>query len=73
MLKLITAADASEILNIRIHRLYELARQRSIPYVKLGSRQLRFDVEELTAWIKQGGSDGTPSEGNGNPELEEIH
>ncbi len=58
-MKLITAIDASELLNIRVQRLYELVRQRAIPYVKFGSRQLRFDLEELTAWVKRGGADGS--------------
>lgn len=61
-LKLITAAAASSLLNIRVQRLYELVRQRTIPYVKLGSRQLRFDEGELTAWAKRGGADGERSE-----------
>lgn len=33
-----------------------------IPYVKLGTRQLRFDGDELTAWAKRGGADGECSE-----------
>ena len=61
-LKLITAAAASSLLNIRVQRLYELVRQRTIPYVKLGTRQLRFDEDELTAWAKRGGVDGDRSE-----------
>ena len=46
------------MLNIRVQRLYELVRQRMIPYVKLGARQLRFDEDELAAWAKRGGADG---------------
>jgi excisionase family DNA binding protein len=56
-LKLIAAAEASHMLNIRLQRLYELVRQRAIPHVKIGSRQLRFDPDELTAWAKRGGVD----------------
>lgn len=61
-MKLITAAAASSLLNIRVQRLYELVRQRTIPYVKLGTRQLRFDEDELVAWAKRGGADGECSE-----------
>lgn len=57
-----TAAAASSLLNIRVQRLYELVRQRTIPYVKIGTRQLRFDEDELTAWVKRGGADGERSE-----------
>ena len=56
-LKLITATEASEMLNIRLQRLYELVRQRAIPHVKIGARQLCFDPDELTAWVKRGGAD----------------
>lgn len=56
-MKLITATEASEMLNIRLQRLYELVRQRAIPHVKIGARQLRFDPDELTAWVKRGGAD----------------
>jgi excisionase family DNA binding protein len=67
-MKLITATVASEFLNIRIQRLYELVRQRAIPYVKIGSRQLRFDMDELIAWAKRGGADGTVPD---QPKLED--
>jgi excisionase family DNA binding protein len=67
-MKLITATVAAEFLNIRVQRLYELVRQHAVPYVKLGSRQLRFDMDELIAWAKRGGADGavpqTPKQEN---------
>lgn len=55
-MKLITAKAASEILNIRLQRLYELVRQGLIPHVKIGLRQLRFDPDVLQAWAKNGGA-----------------
>ena len=56
-MNLVTAKGASEFLNIKVARLYELVRVRAIPYVKIGSRQLRFDLDELIAWAKRGGAD----------------
>jgi excisionase family DNA binding protein len=55
-MKLITAKAASEMLNIRLQRLYELVRRGLIPHVKVGIRQLRFDSDELIAWTKRGGA-----------------
>lgn len=55
-MRLITAKEASEILGVRLARLYELVRLKVVPHVRLGRRQIRFDVEVLTAWSKSGGS-----------------
>jgi len=60
-MQIVTAAEASEFLNIRLQRVYELVRQRSIPYVKLGARQLRFDLDELKEWVRRGGTAETTS------------
>ena len=53
---LITAKQASEMLSVRLPRLYELVRLKRLPFVRLGSRQIRFDPEELSEWAKQGGN-----------------
>ena len=53
---LITAKEASQILGIRLARLYELTRQRLIPCVKLGEKAIRFDEAALAEWAKRGGT-----------------
>lgn len=63
---LITAKQASEILNIRLPRLYELARLRVIPFVRLGPHQIRFDESDLAEWAKRG---GVPLEGVNKDEI----
>ena len=52
---LITAKEASQILGIRLPRLYELTRQRLIPSVRLGERAIRFDEGALKEFIERGG------------------
>jgi excisionase family DNA binding protein len=52
---LITAKEASQILGIRLARLYELTRQRLIPCVKVGEKAIRFDEAALREWIEHGG------------------
>jgi excisionase family DNA binding protein len=53
---LVMAKEASRILNVSLPRLYELARLRVIPSVRLGPRQIRFDEEALAQWVKHGGA-----------------
>lgn len=53
---LITAKQAADILGLRLPRLYELTRQGTIPYVRFGPKQIRFNSEALTAWVNQGGN-----------------
>jgi excisionase family DNA binding protein len=51
-MRLITAREASTILGLRLPRVYELARSKRIPFVRLGIKQIRFDPELLQEWIK---------------------
>lgn len=68
-MRLIQAKRASEVLSVSLARLYELARLGIIPVVRLGPRQIRFDEEALTEWVRQG---GLPSEGNGSVQMSEL-
>ena len=52
MTRLLTAAEVSEILRVPRSTVYELARNRRIPFVKVGRRTL-FDPDLLTQWIAQ--------------------
>ena len=47
---LLTAAEVSEILRVPRSTVYELARARRIPFLKVGRRTL-FDPELLREWI----------------------
>jgi excisionase family DNA binding protein len=53
--RLLTAAEVADILQVSVARVYELARQRVIPCVRL-VRQVRFDEQAMREWIAQGGS-----------------
>ncbi len=48
--RLLTAAEVSEILRVPRSTVYELARARRIPFLKVGRRTL-FDAELLREWI----------------------
>lgn len=54
-MQLITAREASQILGIRLARLYELTRLRLIPAVRVGEKAIRFDEAALKEFIERGG------------------
>ena len=61
-MRLITAKQAAELLNVRLPRLYELTRQRLIPSVRLGQKAIRFDEAALKEFIERGGISTKASE-----------
>ena len=63
---LIKAPEAAKMLDIRLARLYELTRQRLIPSVRIGPKQLRYDRETLRAWIAKGGLNQTVDQHGGS-------
>ena len=54
-MRLLTAKQTAEVLQVALPRVYELAREGTIPAVHLG-RQIRFDEAKLHEWVSQGGS-----------------
>jgi len=52
---LITAKEASQILGIRLARLYELTRLHLVPSVRMGEKAIRFDEAALKEFIQSGG------------------
>lgn len=48
--RLMTAAEVSEILRVPRSTVYELARTRRIPFIKVGRRTL-FEPRMLSDWI----------------------
>lgn len=55
-MNLLTATEVAQILRVSTARVYELARQRMLPALTLGQRQVRFDEAALREWIASGGS-----------------
>jgi excisionase family DNA binding protein len=54
-MRLIKAKEAAELLDVRLPRLYELARLKVVPFVRFGPKQIRFDPDVLAEWSRQGG------------------
>ena len=61
-MRLITAKQAAELLNVRLPRLYELTRQRLIPSVRLGEKAIRFNEAALIEFVERGGIPANSSE-----------
>lgn len=55
-MRLLTAKEVAPILRVTPARVYELARSRAIPAIRLGERQVRFDETALRDWLAGGGS-----------------
>jgi len=53
----LTVKEAANLLRVPVSWLYERTRTNSIPHVKLG-KYLRFDRDELTAWVDELKRDG---------------
>lgn len=54
--KILVAEEVAELLRVSRQRVYELARTKAIPVMRLGERQYRFDAEAIRLWIERGGS-----------------
>ncbi len=54
--KLLTVKEVSEILDLKPARVYELTRERKIPFVQIGERQYRYSEAALLNWIENGGN-----------------
>jgi excisionase family DNA binding protein len=64
-MRLLTAKQASEVLQVKLPRVYELARGILPPgvVVRIG-RQVRFDEESLSSWLANGGTAINCNQGN---------
>lgn len=54
--KLLTVKEVSEILDLKPARIYELTREKKLPFVQIGERQYRYSETALLNWIEQGGN-----------------
>ena len=53
-IRLLTVDETARVLRVSRQRVYELARSRLLPAVRIG-RQLRFELAKLHQWIEKGG------------------
>ena len=54
--KLMKVPEVGELLDLKPARIYELCREKSIPFILIGQRQYRFSRTALLKWIENGGN-----------------
>jgi excisionase family DNA binding protein len=54
--KLLTVKEVSEILDLKPARVYELTREKKLPFVQIGERQYRYSETAIQNWIDNGGN-----------------
>lgn len=54
-MRLLTAKEVSKAMQVPLSRVYELARLKLIPSIRIG-RQVRFDEVKLREWAESGGN-----------------
>jgi len=60
-MRLLTAKQTADVLQVALPRVYELAREGVVPAVRLG-RQVRFDEAALQQWIARGGAQNSEAQ-----------
>lgn len=64
--KLLTVTEVAKILDLKPARIYELTRERKLPFVQIGERQYRYSESALKSWIEQGGNRQSEAQTNEN-------
>lgn len=54
--RLLKAEAVAELLDVKIQRIWELTRERKIPFIQIGDRQYRYSETALLNWLENGGS-----------------
>jgi excisionase family DNA binding protein len=47
------AADAAALLGCHVNKVYAMAQRNEIPSLRRIGPELRFDMDELEAWMRQ--------------------
>ncbi len=51
--KLMTVTDVAERLGYSVGHIYNLVKDRAIPFKKLSRKALRFEADEIERWIAE--------------------
>jgi excisionase family DNA binding protein len=46
------AKDAAKLLRVHVNRVYEMAQAGELPQLRRVGPELRFDMDELEAWLR---------------------
>ena len=54
--RLLTANEVADLLGLKPARVYELTREKKLPFVLIGERQYRYSGQRISEWILYGGN-----------------
>lgn len=54
--EILVADEVAELLRVDRQRVYELARRKLIPVIRVGERQYRFSKYAIEKWLEKGGT-----------------
>ncbi len=54
--QILIAEEVAEILRVDRQRVYQMVRAKAIPFIKLGERQYRFDIQAIERFLQDGGT-----------------
>jgi excisionase family DNA binding protein len=60
--KLLKVDEVCEFLDLKPARVYELCREKRLPFILIGQRQYRFSKTALLNWIENGGNRETKND-----------
>jgi integrase len=52
--RLLKAEKVAELLDVKIQRIWELTREKKIPFIQIGDRQYRYSETALINWLENG-------------------
>ncbi len=64
--KLLKVDEVSKYLDLKPARVYELCREKRLPFILIGQRQYRFSKTALALWVENGGNQLSEAQSNEN-------
>lgn len=50
--KLLTVDEVAELLSVSTNSVRQMVHRRQIPFIRIGSKRLRFDQDTIVNWIE---------------------
>ncbi len=54
--EILVADEVAEMFRVDRQRIYQMVREKSIPFILLGQRQYRFSKQAIENWLENGGT-----------------
>ncbi len=54
--QILVAEEVADFLRIDKQRVYQMVREKSLPFILLGQRQYRFSKQAIESWLENGGT-----------------